>query len=263
MERVTSSKDVRTLLLRLLAEVARDIGDERRSPEDRIHDIRVAMKKIRALLRMVRSDIPKTSYAKADELAGSLKNHFGQARDASVQAALLADLLDQSEAVAVATTLGLDAQNEISLPHPSRACDLCSRLTALVKAFPSFPQESSSLEAAWRETCRAVRRGFQTCRTHRQDDPLFHEWRKRVKRLLYQSSALGPPFDALVPTADCLASTLGTHHDLSLLTDRLADCLAGSRAEQAALAQKAARSERALKLGRKLLNTNEFPNTNA
>jgi len=71
---------------------------------------------------------------------------------------------------------------------------------------------------------------------------------RNIEFVLYQSATIGPPPDAFVPKADRLASVPGTHHDLSLLTERLAACHAGSKAERAALSRKNAVARRALAL---------------
>ena len=245
-------KDVQGILRRLVAGVSRDIDGLPVRAEDRVHDIRVQMKKFRAVLRLAKSALKRAEFAKSDKLARSLKDHFGSMRDDDVQAKLLLDLLDKSEALATATTLGLRCRNREQEPDTSSARETCSALTSLVDQFQLKKLTGHDIFEAWLGSYRDSRRAMRACRRDATDDSIFHEWRKRMKEILYQSVTIGPPLDKLVPKADRLASMLGSHHDLSILTDRLAGRLAGSTAESAALARKKLVARRALAIGQKL-----------
>jgi len=245
-------RNVQGILRRLVAGVARDIAALPDRTEDRVHEIRVRMKKFRAVLRLAAPALTRPAFAKSDELARDLKDHFGSVRDDDVQAELLLDLLDKGEAVATASALGLHCRNPERQPDAAAARETCSALASLADHFQLEKLACGEVFEAWLGSYRRSRRAMRACLKETGDDLIFHEWRKRVKEFLYQSAAIGRPLDKFVPKADRLASVLGSHHDLAILTARLADRLAGSNAERAALAKKKLVARRALAMGGRL-----------
>jgi CHAD domain-containing protein len=245
-------KDVQSGLLRLVAGVGRDIDGLPERSEDRVHDIRVRMKKFRAVLHLAESALKRPAFAKTDKLARRLKDHFGSLRDDDVLAELLLDLLDRAEALATAATLGLKCTNSERTPDTAPARKTCVALALLVEGFHLENLSGDEIAGAWLASYRSSRQAMSACRRDTKDDTAFHEWRKRVKQLLYQSAAIGPPLDKHALKADRLAAVLGAHHDLSILTDRLAGSPVSSKAERAALKRKCLVARRALAMGRKL-----------
>ncbi|MCX6969473.1 MAG: CHAD domain-containing protein [Verrucomicrobia bacterium] len=252
-------EDVQGILRRLVAAVAKDIEALPERTEDRVHDIRVRMKKFRAILRLAEPALKPGTLEKSDKLARSLKDHFGSARDNDVQKELLLDLLEKGEALAAVEALGLDAGGPHLDADAAPARETCAALAALVGQYHLAKLTCDSLLEAWLSGYRSSCRAMRACRKDADDDFLFHEWRKRVKAFLYQSATIGPPLGRFVPKADRLASVLGSHHDLAILTlailtDRLAGRLSGSKAERAALSRKKLIARRALVLGEKLFS---------
>jgi CHAD domain-containing protein len=247
-------EDVQGILRRLVAAVAKDIEALPERTEDRVHDIRVRMKKFRAVLRLAEPALRPGALEKSDRLARSLKDHFGSARDNDVQKELLLDLLEKNEALAAVEALGLNAGGRHLSADTSPARETCAALAALVDQYHLAKLTCDNLVEAWLSGYRSSCRAMRACRKDAGDDFLFHEWRKRVKAFVYQSATIGPPLDRFVPKADRLASVLGSHHDLAILTERLAGCLAGSKAERSALSRKKLIARRALVLGEKLFS---------
>ena len=246
-------KDVQGILCRLVAGVARDIDSLPVRAEDRVHDIRVRMKKFRSVLRLAETALKRAAFAKSDRLARNLKDHFGSARDNDVQTELLLDLLDKSEAVATAAALGLPG-NWNPDRDPGDAREMCAALASLVDQYDLAKLTSDDVAEAWLASYRNSRRAMRACREGTNDDFVFHEWRKRVKTFLYQSAEIGPPLDKSAPKTDRLASVLGSHHDLAILAKRLTEHLPGSNAERAALSKKNLLARRALVMGDKLFS---------
>ena len=245
-------RNVQGVLRRLVAGVARDIDALPERTEDRVHDIRVRMKKFRAVLRLVEPALKRQAFAKSDRLARGLKDHFGSVRDDDVQAELLLDLLDKDEAVATASALGLRCPKPDREPATASARETCSSLASLVDQCQLDELTGDDIVGVWLGSYRSSRRAMRACREEAGNDLIFHEWRKRVKTFLYQSATIGTPPDRFVLKADRLASVLGSHHDLAILTERLADRLAGSNAERAALSKKKLVARRALVMGGRL-----------
>jgi CHAD domain-containing protein len=245
-------REVQGILRRLVAGVAKDIEALPERAEDRVHDIRVRMKKFRAVLRLGEPALKRPAFAKSDKLARTLKDHFGSVRDDDVQAELLLDLLEKPEALAASAALGLNCRNSERVTDAAPARETCSALASHVDQYQLDELTGSDVLEAWLGSYRNSRRAMRACRKDAADDTVFHEWRKRVKELLYQSATIGPPLNKIVPKADRLASALGSHHDLAILTGRLAAHLAGSNAERAAVSKKKLVARRALAMGSRL-----------
>ncbi len=245
-------RNVQGILRCLMAGVARDIDALPVRAEDRVHDIRVRMKKFRAVLRLAEPVLKRRALKKSDKLARGLKDHFGSVRDDEVQAELLLDLLEKAEAVETASALGLRCPKPDREPDTASARETCSALASLVDQYQLDELAGGEVFEAWLRSYRSSRRAMRACLKETGDDLIFHEWRKRVKTFLYQSATIGPPLDRFVPKADRLASVLGSQHDLAILTEHLAARLAGSNAERAALSKKKLVARRALAMGARL-----------
>lgn len=230
-----------------LAGAARD--DLSALPEDaanRIHELRVGMKKFRALLRLADPSLASKPLARIDELAKGIKDAFGAERDLAVSKDLLRQLVGHRQAEA--------AQWEPSAPPadsaPAAAIRASAKLSALVAGLDLSSLQPGEILEAWVASYRAGRRALALCQTARSDDFLFHEWRKRVKQLLYQSAALGPPAEAITSAAQLLSTTLGTLHDLAVLRESLPH--EDEEIEMILAAKKRKTAREALRLGGKV-----------
>ena len=207
---------------------------------------------------MAATVLSKKSRARADKPARALKEHFASTRDSDVLRALLQDLLCSSEASDTAESLGLSAapQETETVADPV-AGEICRSLTDFTEGLKLDALSAEDVGAAWVCTYRDARRAMERCVENKDNDTLFHEWRKRVKELLYQSAILGfiPAAEGVAHHAQDLSSELGSHHDLSLLCGRLANSIPGSHAEEVARLRKNDFARRALVTGAELLAT--------
>ena len=242
------------VLLRLIASVHTDIDALPERRDERVHDIRVGMKKFRAIIRLAAGCLPEKVLARADKLARNIKEHFGATRDRDVLAGLLKDLPGGGDAAGV---LGIAPGG----PSPDFASDpavsgLCHKLAVLAGDLDLSGLEADDVRNAWVLTYRRARRAMATCSKNPDDDNRFHEWRKRVKELHYQSAVLSAldPAEDVARQAEEIAALLGRHHDLSLLCGLLARELRGSETELAALRKKADLACRAISAGGSLFH---------
>lgn len=248
LESSRPGRELGTLLRGLAAQVCADVHALADRTPDRVHDIRVGMKKFRALLRLGKPVLGRAGFAEADRIARDLKNSFGALRDDEVQMRLLGEILPHSEAAAVGRALGIPRHSgDGEAAGAGAAAALCARLRELRLATGLL--SARQLGKAWRRSVFRTRRALRACRQDPGNDLLFHRWRKTIKTQLYQSAALGPPLDALGPDADKLASLLGRHHDLAVLSESLSVHLPGSGAEGAVAARKALLARQALEFG--------------
>lgn len=243
-------------LRRLLGLIRRDMQALPSRSDERVHNIRVNVKKFRAILRLATFGAKTGAAREADERARTLKACFASARDADVLRELLLDLFDPSEARHLAAALKLDAAPEVSSGDGVSAVDLLGELEALIGRLALARLTPGRIYDSWVRTYQAGRRAGKTAARRARDED-FHEWRKRVKEWLYQSQAIGgvPVVAQRVHRMEKLASLLGSHHDFAMLDARFASHLPDSPARRPARAKKAALARRALRSGESLFQT--------
>lgn len=224
-----------------------------------VHDSRKRVKKLRALLRLVRAGFPG---AQAEcRLLGEAARRLSAIRDAEVMLAvhdrLAPDLPDTPLRAHLAATLDAARADPAQLAHTD--------------AFRAVLSDVRDRAAGWRVKggdASVLRKGLARTR-HRallamdaaQDDRLgepMHDFRKRVKDIWYQARLLSPVWPAIMdPMADeagDLGEMLGDHHDLivfAVLLDTLPHDSADLRT-RAALAR-AEIEAKAFPMGRLLL----------
>jgi CHAD domain-containing protein len=211
------------------------LSDERDTPEERaIHDTRKALKRLRALLRLLRNALGEQQFAQEYGILRDAARRLAGARDAQVMLSTLdallqrhprklarrpamtelRKLLDVERAAATQRALG---------DGTTRAEVLCElthlRARAQLWSLPARPG-ITVVETDLRRLYRQGRRRHRYA--EHQADPTtpggaqaLHEWRKRVKDLRYAAEMLG--LRPLARRADTLGELLGEEHDLALL----------------------------------------------
>lgn len=243
------------MLQRLVIAARSDISALPDRVGDRVHAVRVRMKKFRAVLRLLEPAVAAADLRKADRAARDLKECFGSLRDNDVQRELLEDLLERREAREVASRLGL-FETVVRLGDDLReaAVRRAAGLEGIVNRLNLKCLTAGGVARCWEVSYREARGAMKDCVGKKADDFLLHEWRKRVKAVLYQSQAIGSPLEAFSRKAELLSSTLGAQHDLAILCGMLSAQPTLSHAERAVLAKKAAHAQRALRQGAKLFS---------
>lgn len=193
-----------------------------------IHDVRKRIKKIRALLRLVRPSFGGYRYENATfrKIAAPL----GPQRDAGV----LIDIFDrvvegagpgESESFASVRRELLQHAKAIEEAHDPHAL-LRATHAALQHALPriarwrladdGFDAFETGLESSYRRARKAMRAACA-----HEEDEAFHDWRKRSKDHAFHLRLLQPiwpgPMRAIHACAAELGDALGLHHDLAVL----------------------------------------------
>jgi len=197
------------------------------APGPRIHDMRKAVKKLRALLRLL---APVMAGARAENaLLRDAANGISATRDAEVMALTLQDLLRGAD---------LDPDGLGSLQATfERARQAAAQPAALEPAIAPFATALADAGERARHW-RIKRQGFaalapglavgwdaarraQAAALRHDEDSLVHEWRKRAKDHWYQARLLRPlwpqAMDPHIAAADQLGETLGLWHDIAVL----------------------------------------------
>jgi CHAD domain-containing protein len=225
----------RRILLAYLAENGALLQDQAMDLDLAVHEARKNVKRMRALLRLIRPVIGPPAFDHANrQLQGS--------------AHLLAPMRDR--AVLIETVANLRLETGLELSHFRHTLVLLTeayqrtraefvadagRIPAILGTWQTVRDEIQALplgKGGW----NALRPGFSRSYTRgRQrmfaayaqpaDGELFHEWRKRVKDMWHQLEILAPAApDLLLPEAEAyhqLASLLGEAHDLLVLRETI------------------------------------------
>jgi CHAD domain-containing protein len=214
-----------------------------------VHTARKATKKVRALLRLVRSEIGEKVYRFENEAMRDTARMLSEIRSAAVMAyaldhlellygPLLAnDIFEESHERLEANRNRVEAR---AMEHPELVPRVVANLERAHSRYASWPTDSHAREVygtGIRDKYSSVGPGLKaTYRRGRSDmvmayrDPSpanFHRWRKRVKYLKHQMEILTPLWPevvlGMVITLDRMAELLGEDHDLAELLESLAD----------------------------------------
>lgn len=245
-----------------------------------VHATRLAMKRLRALLRLLRPTLGAAWIRPHNAALREAARRLAPARDAVVAVKTLGGLessrVSRADAAAVARVREPFARAARAANGPGKGLE--SAMDAAAKSAERVAR--SAARATWRLHGWAVleeglRRGYRRARRRYREAAesgaaeAFHAWRTAAKALLYELTLLQPmsPKDLAryLERLDALQDTLGEDHDLSVLRDRLEDPSRGpepdgggtdAKAVKRTLALLDARQgrlrKRALKLGRGL-----------
>lgn len=216
------------------------IGDDEVDVPDAIHEARKCCKRIRGLVRLVRTAMGD-DYGRVNAVARDAARVLSDVRDAHALVetfdALLAvrpDRASEDGIHSVRAALVEDAERAtLAVVRDPTAVDAARDLLATLQAGIDDWALEGDLDAAIADgaTRTANRAGARfdevTHAAGPPDDELLHEWRKRVKYTWYHASLLEPASPRLLGAqADMLhavSGALGDDHDLAVLADGLRD----------------------------------------
>ena len=206
------------------------------SVEKTVHETRKALKRLRALVRLLRAELGERQYQREHAILRDAARRLAGARDAEVMVGTLDALLRRhprelgrrrqllelrkllvaDRAAAEQATLGDRAtRGEVlrelgGLRERARRWDLPER--------PSIALVERDLRRIYRDG-RERKRLLARGKSGSSGARAMHAWRKRVKDLRYAAEILGQR--SLARRADRLAELLGEEHDLVVLTGLL------------------------------------------
>ena len=208
------------------------LSDSGADPEEAVHDARKDMKKLRALLRLVRGEIGEKVYRRESACFRDAARELAGVRDADVMLATLAALeeryADELPADAVGDIRQALEAHRIRTAAGTRAQAAKAAVAILKEArgrVADWPLERDGFEPMADGLRRTYRRGRRDWRASLSEPSAenLHEWRKRVKDLWYHCSILQetwkPVMSALADEAHELSDRLGDDHDLAVLLD--------------------------------------------
>jgi len=215
-----------------------------------VHETRKALKRLRALLRLMRPAIGNDAFKSENAQLRDIGLSLSGARDRHV-------LLETASKLAAAGRLGrrgvaeslqqaIQAANGAGEPlsfggAAQRLGEARKRLAKLTVEGSGFDVVGEGLEMSYREARRAFHHAYEE-----PSDEAFHEWRKGAQRHWRQMGLLSRAWtdclEARAREARELSQLLGDDHDLAILSAFVHDDSAtGLREEAAAVIETAAR----------------------
>jgi CHAD domain-containing protein len=221
--------------------------------EEAVHDTRKALKRLRALVRLLREELGEQAFARENAALRDIAGRLAGARDAEVMVSTLDRLLDDHGEHGAARRRGggklRGRRSVVKLRRRGPVVKLRAQLAAeRDRAAQRGLREEATRDAmlgelyavrgrvaAWplpgnanlRPQERGLRRLYRqgrrrygrALRAKPRDTRALHQWRKRVKDLRYAAQVLG--LEELSKRADDLQEQLGEEHDLALLAARV------------------------------------------
>jgi CYTH domain-containing protein/CHAD domain-containing protein len=200
-----------------------------------VHGVRKDLKKLRAVLRLIREELGEEVYRTENQRYRNAGRELGRSRDSEVKTLTLSALCERRDEklpadLAEAWLLVLERERDeiVEQTSNSGAESLVAQIEAGLEQIPNWQLENDSWELVEAGLVHSYRRGRQAMKRTRSDPTAenVHEWRKRTKDLWYQLRILRGPWPAVISAtaaeAHELAELLGDHHDLTVLAEDLA-----------------------------------------
>jgi len=203
------------------------------TPEEAVHEARKDMKKLRALLRLVRSEIGKPAFARENACFRDASRELSGTRDADVMLETLAALrLPPGDDWELRKAIQARREASAGGDREAAAGSAVAILKEARKRVDDWPRERDSFDALEGGLERTYRRGRRALAAATEEPTVeaLHEWRKRVKELWYHHTLLRELWPGVMEAAGdqahALSDRLGDDHDLAVLAswvDREAD----------------------------------------
>ncbi len=205
-------------------------------PHKAIHQARKELKKVRAIVRLVRLDIGQEAYAKTNAYFRDIARKLSAARDASAVLDTLYDLearlttkKDQALLQKIKRHLGAKKAAVTRYQINGRqvlpeAWQDLQQAEHYIEAMALQHEDFNAFQPGIRKVYGRCRKGLKHAYAL-QTPEAFHQWRKRVKYLRYQLDILTPlwpqPLTVLEDELHTLSDYLGDEHDLTVFKEQV------------------------------------------
>jgi CHAD domain-containing protein len=204
------------------------------APDNRIHEVRKDLKRIRAALRLLRDAVGANEYRRSNRAIRDAAQPLTPIRDAAVLAKTFKTLA-MREASRRGIRCARQLQGELKKERQvSRQCLTAGAiqrsvylLNQVMQRIEASPIRQPDAVSIIRGLTRVYRRGGKAMRRakHKAGDDRLHEWRKQTKYFLNEltlvKSLLHVKTKRERKRSRRLADTLGDDHDLALLKETM------------------------------------------
>jgi CHAD domain-containing protein len=232
-------KSLRRIVRKQLGNALKELTGPHHGPRDAVvHDARKGLKRVRAVLRLVRPVIGEKVFQRENTCFRDAARPLTEVRDARILVETLDKLIEHfKEHVAgqsfrdVRKSLQahlrevrrqvLDEQNAFAV-----VAETIRQERDGVKGWMKVPNKWRAVGLGLKETYRRAKDSFEVAQADPTDEKL-HEWRKQAKYLFYQLEILRPLWtermDEMVNEVNQVGELLGDYHDLVVLRQMVND----------------------------------------
>ena len=203
-----------------------------------IHETRKSMKRIRAILRMIRDEIGYSTYYRENVFYRDLARQLSDIRNFEVLSESIRDLKnDLSSTISsdVFTSMEEELDRQLNRVVPGQAAlyqllkEVAGKVTVARERIYDFPIRHNDFRAFEGGLSRVYRQGKRYLdQARRKPSPaLLHDLRKRMKYFWHQVEILQPiypgPLKAYAGTLEEITENLGAYQDLQILQEFLSE----------------------------------------
>lgn len=193
-------------------------------PDPRVHAARKSIKRVRALLRLLRRPLGAI-FPPLDRGLRDAGRGLSSRRDAAVASATLLSLAPEPAYAAVRAALGLGSAGAADGGSLEGAAEALGRVLQGIEAWPALALGWSAVRDGLRDSYRGGRRAMRRAYTS-PDAETFHAWRKRAKDLWYHTLLLQGVWKThqlgAAAALEEVSELLGADHDLEVVRLALA-----------------------------------------
>ncbi len=203
-----------------------------RGRDSDVHEARKCMKRLRALLRLVRLELGNEVYARENACFRDAARQLAGLRDATVLLETLDELVASLGSRAPRSRfapIGIWLREQHTRTYATEAGDSLTRVGATLAPALGRVDDWPLHHSGWAGVGRGIRRNYARGRSEydgvawQPSVEHFHSWRKRVKYLWYHTQLLKGAWPALIGVTadelDLLGDLLGREHDLAVLAE--------------------------------------------
>ena len=219
-------------------------SEESRDGEEVLHQFRTTIKRLRALLRLIRPAVGSAFFDRENERLRIAARLLSGTRDSEVARETLKALPVSHQPVREAMDVvlpGLEKRVERAKAHKANVNEVKARLEQTVQSFrhlkfPGTDQEviKTGIRVVYKQGLRRMKDAIRT-----GEDSAYHRWRIRAKHLYYDLQFLEPVWPKqlhrMISRLSKLQDPLGLDHDLIVLRAELTktpDAFGGKEAVQ-------------------------------
>ncbi|MEC4984394.1 MAG: CHAD domain-containing protein [Oscillatoria sp. PMC 1068.18] len=216
------------------APIAKLKGETKDDPNEAVHDSRKSLKKLRAVLRLLRTEIGEERYQQENVCFRDAGRELSDVRDAQVLIETFDKLIDYFHNYLVPEAFQEIRQHLVTnyetvstqiLAQENTTQKVAAILTKAKNRVPNWEIENNNWSALSGGLKKIYKRGSSAHELINTEPSIenFHEWRKQVKYLWYHLRILTPIWSNLIAELSSelklLSDYLGDDHDLAILRE--------------------------------------------